>query len=147
VYDLTFANTSTSFPSSLPFTPSAFLPFLPFLLSSCLSCLPDILILMLALCASRLHETMRIYVRRIEAWKRAGYRIENRLPASAFSRTSARRIEVWVRQSAQEVPKRDVLRRFKRGWENFEKTYRPMAESWAVYDNSGTSVQLMERKE
>jgi len=46
-----------------------------------------------------------------------------------------------------DVPKRDVLRRFKRGWENFQKTYQPMAESWAVYDNSGASPQLMERQE
>jgi predicted ABC-type ATPase len=52
-----------------------------------------------------------------------------------------------VRQGGHDVPKRDVLRRFKRGWENFQKQYRPMAESWVVYDNSPASPQLMERKE
>lgn len=40
-----------------------------------------------------------------------------------------RRIEARVRQGGHDVPRRDVLRRFKRGWENFQKAYRPMAES------------------
>ena len=44
------------------------------------------------------------------------------------------------------MPKQDVLRRFKRGWENFQETYRQMAESLAVYDNSAASPRLMERK-
>jgi hypothetical protein len=28
----------------------------------------------------------------------------------------------------------------------FQMAYQPMAESWAVYDNSGASPQLLERK-
>ena len=55
-------------------------------------------------------------------------------------------IEVRVRQGDHDVPKRDVLRRFTRGWENFLTIYQPMAESWAVYDNSGALPQLLERK-
>jgi len=89
----------------------------------------------------------RTYVRRIEAWKRAGYRIEIVFLRLSSVDLALRRIEVRVRQGGHDVPKRDVLRRFKRGWENFQNTYRPMAESWAVYDNSAASPQLMERKE
>ncbi len=39
----------------------------------------------------------------------------------------------------------DVLRRFERGWKNFCTVYRPLADSWAVYDNSGERPQLIEK--
>jgi predicted ABC-type ATPase len=49
-----------------------------------------------------------------------------------------------VRQGGQDVPRIDVVRRFARGWRNFEHIYRAMADSWAVYDNSGTAPKLLE---
>lgn len=88
----------------------------------------------------------RTYLRRIEAWKRAGYRIEIVYLRLDSPGLALRRIEVRVRQGGHDVPKRDVLRRFDRSWENFVKIYQPMAESWAVYDNSGASPQLLERQ-
>jgi hypothetical protein len=33
-----------------------------------------------------------------------------------------------------DVPKSDVVRRFVRSWDNFERVYRPLADSWAVYE-------------
>jgi len=88
----------------------------------------------------------RAYVRRMEAWKRAGYRIEIVYLRLDSLDLALRRIEVRVRQGGHNVPKRDVLRRFNRGWENFVRIYQPMAESWVVYDNSGASPQLVERR-
>ena len=38
-----------------------------------------------------------------------------------------------------------VERRFVRGWQNFEQAYRPLADAWAVYDNSGRIPRLKER--
>jgi predicted ABC-type ATPase len=43
------------------------------------------------------------------------------------------------------VPRADVIRRFARDWESFQHEYRPLADEWTVYDNSGASPQLMER--
>jgi predicted ABC-type ATPase len=88
----------------------------------------------------------RTYVRRMEAWKRAGYRIEIAYLRLDSIDLALRRIEARVRQGGHDVPKRDVLRRFDRGWENFVRLYQPMAESWAVYDNSGASPRLLERQ-
>ena len=82
----------------------------------------------------------------MEAWKRAGYRIEIVYLRLDSIDLALRRIEARVRQGGHDVPKRDVLRRFDRGWENFVRIYQPMAESWAVYDNSGAWAQLVERK-
>jgi predicted ABC-type ATPase len=56
-----------------------------------------------------------------------------------------RRIAARVRQGGHDVPRRDVLRRFSRSWENFERLYKPLADSWAVYDNSGRTPRLLER--
>jgi predicted ABC-type ATPase len=85
------------------------------------------------------------YVSRIKRWKAAGYRIE-----MAFLRVSSvplllRRITARVKQGGHDVPRADVLRRFGRGWKNFEAAYKPLAEIWEVYDNSGDSPVLLEK--
>jgi predicted ABC-type ATPase len=86
------------------------------------------------------------YVRRMESWKQAGYRIEIVYLHLDSVELALRRIAARVLQGGHDVPRRDVIRRFKRGRVNFETIYRPMAESWAVYDNSGASPVLLEKK-
>ena len=39
----------------------------------------------------------------------------------------------------------DTMRKFKRGAVNFEALYRPLADSWVVYDNSGAKPLLIEQ--
>jgi predicted ABC-type ATPase len=61
------------------------------------------------------------------------------------------RLQKWkvagrVKQGGHDVPRADVLRRFARGWRNFEASYKPLADAWAVYDNSGDQPQLLETK-
>jgi predicted ABC-type ATPase len=86
------------------------------------------------------------YVRRMESWKLAGYRIEIVYLRLDSVQLALRRVATRVRQGGHNVPRRDVIRRFRRGWANFESVYRPMAVSWAVYDNSGAKPRLLERK-
>jgi predicted ABC-type ATPase len=87
----------------------------------------------------------RTYVQRLESWRRAGYRVEIvylklKSPQLALHRVAAR-----VRQGGHNVPRADVLRRYARGLRNFEMIYRPLADSWAVYENSGEAPQLLEQ--
>jgi len=84
------------------------------------------------------------YVRRVQSWKRAGYRIEIVYLRLRSAQLALRRIAARVRQGGHDVPRVDVLRRFRRGWENFQRIYRPLADSWAVYDNSGRAPRLLE---
>jgi len=56
-----------------------------------------------------------------------------------------RRIAARVKQGGHNVTRRDVLRRFTRSWNNFEKNYRLLADAWSVYDNSGSKPKLLER--
>jgi predicted ABC-type ATPase len=85
------------------------------------------------------------YAKRIQDWKVHGYSIGMvylRLPSPqlALSRVAAR-----VKQGGHTVARSDVLRRYKRGWANFLEVYRPLADHWAIYDNSEATPQLLER--
>ena len=85
------------------------------------------------------------YLRRLKSWKRAGYRIDIVYLKLSSSRLALRRVAARVRQGGHNVPQADVLRRFVRGWDNFQRVYRSLADSWAVYDNSGRAPQLLEK--
>jgi predicted ABC-type ATPase len=86
------------------------------------------------------------YLSRIKRWKSAGYQIE-----IIFLRVSSvpllmHRITARVKQGGHHVPRTEVLRRFVRGWKNFETAYKPLADAWKVYDNSGDRPRLLEVK-
>ena len=87
-----------------------------------------------------------VYLARLHRWKAAGYRIEIVYLRLASPQLALRRISARVKQGGHHVPRADVLRRFTRGWRNFETSYRPLADAWAVYDNSGTTPRLLEEK-
>lgn len=85
------------------------------------------------------------YVPRLLAWKKAGYRVEIVYLRLRSAQLALRRIAARVRQGGHSVPRDDVIRRFSRGWDNFQRVYRPLADSWAVYDNSGRAPRLLEK--
>jgi predicted ABC-type ATPase len=37
----------------------------------------------------------------------------------------------FINAGGHDVPRADVIRRFKRGWSNFRSVYRPLADRWA----------------
>lgn len=84
------------------------------------------------------------YVSRLKRWKAAGYRIEIIFLRLASVQLALRRITARVKQGGHNVPRADVLRRFVRGWNNFETAYKPLADAWEVYDNSGNRPILLE---
>jgi len=78
-----------------------------------------------------------VYLALLERWKAAGYWIESiflRLPSTQLA---LRRVAAPVKQGGHNVPRADVLRRYERGWKNFEQHYRSLADAWTVYDNVG----------
>ncbi len=85
------------------------------------------------------------YLRRVQRWKSEGYRVEIAFLRLVSPQIALKRIAARVRQGGHNVPGSDVLRRFDRGWENFCKLYRPLADAWAVYDNSGVAPVLLDR--
>lgn len=56
---------------------------------------------------------------------------------------AVRRVANRARHGGHSVPAADIRRRFHRGWQNFLLRYRPVADMWAVYDNSGERCTLI----
>ncbi len=86
------------------------------------------------------------YVRRLESWRREGYRVEIVYLRLKSSQLALRRVAAPVRQGGHDVPRADVVRRYSRGWKNFQLIYRPLADPRAIYENSGQSPQLLEQE-
>jgi predicted ABC-type ATPase len=86
------------------------------------------------------------YVSRLKRWKAAGRRIEIVYLRISSPQLALRRIAARVKQGGHNVPRRDVLRRFTRSWNNFEKHYRLLADAWSVYDNSARKPVLLEQE-
>ena len=87
----------------------------------------------------------RAHLDRLRRWRDAGYRLEMIFLRLSAPTVAVRRIASRVRQGGHDVPRADVLRRFSRGWANFQSDYRSLMHAWAVYDNSGSSPRLLER--
>ena len=86
----------------------------------------------------------RTYIRLLHQWKAAGYRIEIVFLSLPSVQLALQRIAARVHQGGHNVPRADVLRRFQRSWDNFQRLYRPLAEKSSVYDNSGNAPILAE---
>jgi predicted ABC-type ATPase len=85
------------------------------------------------------------HLHRLKRWKEDGYRIEIiylRLPSAE---AAVRRVARRVKQGGHDVPHEDIVRRFERSWDNFQNVYRPLAEYWAVYNNFGADLCLVEQ--
>ena len=87
-----------------------------------------------------------VYVNRLKQWKAAGYRIEIIFLRVASTQLLLRRVAARFKQGGHNVPRADILRRFVRGWHNFETVYKSLADGWTVYDNSGSVPQFLETK-
>ncbi|HLX68732.1 MAG TPA: Zeta toxin family protein [Verrucomicrobiae bacterium] len=86
-----------------------------------------------------------VYLNRLKRWKSSGYHIEISYLRLSSPRLGIRRIAARVKQGGHHVPRADVLRRFNRSWLNFQRYYCPLADAWAVYDNSGKHPVLLEQ--
>jgi predicted ABC-type ATPase len=74
-----------------------------------------------------------------------GFRIEIIYLSLSSPALALRRVAARVRQGGHSVPRADVVRRFARSRNNFQQFYRPLADAWAVYDNSGETPRLIEQ--
>lgn len=63
-------------------------------------------------------------------------------PDEAIARVAQR-----VKQGGHHIPEDVIWRRFVAGKANFEKYYAPIADAWALYDNSGTEPVLLQWNE
>ena len=57
------------------------------------------------------------------------------------------RIKERVARGGHNVADKDVIRRFDRSINNFFKLYRPLFDSWSMFDNSTTTPRLIAKEE
>lgn len=87
------------------------------------------------------------YARRIEHLKSMGYRIVLfylKLPSVEMA---MERVARRVLEGGHDIPEDDLRRRFSRSWANFDGIYRPLADDWIVFDNSGQEPIVIEESE
>ncbi len=86
----------------------------------------------------------RAYARAIPRWQTLGYRVNLLFLALPTPEVAIARVAERVRQGGHSVPEEIVRRRFIAGRSNFEQIYRPLVDTWALYDSAGDSLVLVD---
>ena len=89
----------------------------------------------------------KAYIKKIKEWKAKGYEIiiyYLKLPSVDFA---IERVKLRVAQGGHNVPEQTIKRRFNRGWTNFQELYKPLADAWIIFDNSGIEPVIIDESE
>ena len=86
----------------------------------------------------------RHYIKKISDWKSKNYEIiiyYLKVPSVEFA---IERVKLRVSQGGHNISEVDIRRRFDRSWDNFQKIYKNMADSWIMFDTSGSYPILID---
>jgi hypothetical protein len=67
-------------------------------------------------------------------------------PNGAGKSTRAR-VATRVQQGGHDVAEDVIRRRYTAGWYNFQHRYKPLVDTWLLYDNSGKTPNLLDQGE
>ena len=84
------------------------------------------------------------YLRRIDAWRAAGYTVRIVFLALHHPEDAIARVAMRVQQGGHDVPEKVIRRRFAAGMRNFLELYRHRVDYWQWIDNSGPVSRLIE---
>lgn len=84
----------------------------------------------------------RTHLNMLRGLKAGGYRVNIFFLWLPGVELSLLRIKDRVLEGGNNVPSGDVRRRFTRSISNFFHTYRPLADTWMLFDNSGPAPML-----
>jgi len=85
----------------------------------------------------------RTYLRVIQRLKEGGYQVHFFYLWVASVELALARIRERVLRGGHDVPEGVVRRRFDRSIRNFLTRYRPLADSWNLYDNTSTTPKII----
>ncbi|MBS1159413.1 MAG: hypothetical protein H6R15_1832 [Proteobacteria bacterium] len=89
----------------------------------------------------------RAYLRMIQQWQTAGYRVKLLFLQLASPEEAIARVAQRVKQGGHNIPEAVIRRRFAAGIDNFRNLYAPQVDTWALYDNSGAQPVLLDWNE
>lgn len=87
------------------------------------------------------------YAEKIRNWKSLGSEViiyYLKLPSVDFA---IERVRLRVSQGGHNVPEDVIRRRYDRSWNNFQNTYKQLADSWTLFDTSGNMPVAIETSE
>ncbi len=85
----------------------------------------------------------RTYVKLLHEMKRRGYLIHIFFLWISDVELALERIKLRVRNGGHPIPEGVVRRRFGRSLPNFLRVYKPLADSWTIFDNSGDVPKMI----
>ena len=83
------------------------------------------------------------YVRLFKELKKKGYHLHLFFLWIPSLELALARIKERVVEGGHDVPPQDVRRRFHRGMQNLFKLYKPLLNSWTLFDNAGSTPELI----
>ncbi|MCC9000987.1 MAG: zeta toxin family protein [Candidatus Contendobacter sp.] len=86
----------------------------------------------------------RVYLRHIARWQAAGYQVKLIFLRLTSAEEAVARVAQRVKQGGHSIAEKIIRRRFETGLTNFHQHYAPMADFWALYDNSGEIPLLLD---
>jgi len=85
----------------------------------------------------------RTYVKLLREMKKRGYLIHIFFLWINDVELALERIRLRVRNGGHAIPEATVRRRFGRSLANFLRVYKPLADSWTIFDNSGDVPKMI----
>lgn len=89
----------------------------------------------------------RSYLRLIDLWQAAGYRVKMIFLQLDSAEEAIARVAQRVKQGGHDIPEPVIRRRYAAGRRNFECLYAPKVDAWALYDNAGEKPVLLDWSE
>ena len=83
------------------------------------------------------------YVKKIERWKELGYTIILYYFSLPSVEMAIDRVQYRVKHGGHNIPEKDIRRRFTRSKLNFEKVFKPIVDTWVVFDTSSSVPKLI----
>lgn len=89
----------------------------------------------------------KAHAKHIKNWRNAGYLVKLIFLKLDSADYAVKRVAQRVAHGGHQIPENTIRRRFEKGLWNLEHVYKPIVDSWAVYNNSGESAELLEWSE
>ena len=86
----------------------------------------------------------RSFARSIPVWRAAGYKVKLHFLALPSAELAVERVAERVRQGGHAIPEEVIRRRFASGRENFERFYKPIVDSWTLYDSAAAQPIILD---
>ncbi|MFA7235323.1 MAG: zeta toxin family protein [Phycisphaeraceae bacterium] len=86
----------------------------------------------------------RTYANLIREWKQVGYVVKIVFLRLDSPEMAVARVQHRVRMGGHNIPEPVIRRRFEQGGSNFQNLYKPLVDSWQVYDATKTPPILID---